>query len=174
MQPDSKNKKGEMKILQTQCKPGVRTASFGFTLVETLVATVVAVTILSAHYLSFAAGLAIVTVTREDLRAYQILLKRMEAIRVSGYSQLTDPAKYPPSVTEYYCEKYKTNGNAGVAYTVTYQAAPGPGTLPPAYRTNMLEVTVGVSWESGKLTRNRSMRTYVARNGIQRYVSGNH
>ena len=162
-----------MKILQTQCKPRVRTASFGFTLVETLVATVVAVTILSAHYLSFAAGLAIVTVTREDLRAYQILLKRMEAIRVSGYSQLTDPAKYPPSVTEYYCEKYKTNGNAGVAYTVTYSAAAAPTTLPPTYRTNVLEVRVGVSWASGNVLRTREMRTFVARSGVQSYIAGN-
>jgi type II secretory pathway pseudopilin PulG len=165
-----------MKFFRIRSKRRARKASFGFTLVETVVAAAVAATMLSAHYLGFAAGFAILTVTREDLRATQIMLQRLEAIRLSGMAQLLDPTKYPPTATEYYDEQGKTNGNGGVAYTVTYSAIPGSSTnltiLPPSYRTNVLEVTVGVSWQSGKVTRNRSMRTYVARNGIQSYVSG--
>ena len=163
-----------MKIEILQSKTRSRKASFGFTLVETIVATVVAATMLSAHYLAFAGGFAIVTVTREDLRASQIMLQRMEAIRLSGYSQLTNPAAYPPSVTQYYDEKGKTNGNGGVAYTVTHQTASALGSLPPSYRSNLTEVTVGVSWASGKVTRSRSMHTYVARYGVQSYVAGKH
>ena|SRR5438093_4697553 len=162
-----------MKIFQTKSKIRARLASFGFTLVETLMATTVGAIMLSAHYLAFASGFAMVTVTREDLRASQIMLKRMEAIRLSGFSQLTDPAKYPTNATEYYDEKDKTNGNGGVAYTVTYSAAAAPTTLPPTYRTNVLEVRVGVSWASGNVLRTREMRTFVARSGVQSYISGN-
>ena len=57
----------KIEILQTQSKARLRKASSGFTLVETIVATLVAATMLSAHYLAFAAGYALVTVTREDL-----------------------------------------------------------------------------------------------------------
>jgi len=172
-----KNKESEMKILQTQSKTRARKAIFGFTLVETMVATLVAAITLSAHFLAFASGFAIVTVTREDLRASQIMLQRMEAIRLSGFSQLTDTTKYPTNTTEYYDQKGKTNGNGGTAYTVTYATKPGyqlvDTTMPNAYRTNVMEVTVGVSWKSGTAMRNRSMRTYVARYGVEKYVSGN-
>src|SRR2546425_389426 len=137
--PDFKTSNMKIKILQTQSKTRARKASFGFTLVETMVATMVAATMLSAHYLAFASGFAIVTVTREDLRASQIMLQRMETIRLCGYSDLTNAAKYPPSVTQYYDEKGQTNGNGGAAYTVTHQTASALAYLPPSYRSNMTE-----------------------------------
>jgi hypothetical protein len=34
-------------------------------------------------------------------------------------------------------------------------------------------VTVTASWNSGKIQHSRSMQSYVARYGVQRYVSGN-
>lgn len=162
-----------MKVFRTRSRARAKKASFGFTLVETLAAIVIAATVLSTHYLGITAGFAIVTVTREDLRASQIMLKTMEAVRLSSFSQLTDPTKYPPSFTEYYCEKYKTNGQGGVLYTVTYTAASSPSVLPPSYRGNVLKVTVGVSWVSGNVTRSRSMDTFVSRHGVQSYISGN-
>jgi len=155
-------------ILETQSKAR---ASTGFTLVETLIAMTVAAIFLSAHFLAFASGFALVTVTREDLRATQIMLQRMEAVRLSGYNQLTNATTYPASVTQYYDEKGQTNAR-GTAYTVAHQIASAPGNLPPSYRSNVTEVTVGVSWTSGKQTRSRSMKTYVARYGAQSYIAG--
>jgi prepilin-type N-terminal cleavage/methylation domain-containing protein len=171
--PDFKTSNMKIKILQTQSKTRTRKASRGFTLVETVVAMLVGATILSANYLSFAAGFAIVAVTREDLRASQIMIQRMEAIRLASYGQLTNAAKYPPSATQYYDEKGQTNGNGGVAYTVTHQTATALGNLPFSYRSNVTEVTVGVSWKSGTTTRTRSMRSYIARYGVENYVAGN-
>ena len=144
----------KIKILQTLSKTRAQKASRGFTLVETMVAIFVSAIFLSAHYLAFAAGFSIVTVTREDLRASQIMLQRMETIRLCGYGDLTNAVKYPPSVTQYYDEKGQTNGNGGAAYTVTHVAASALNStnvnyLPPSYRSNMTEVTVGVSWTSG-------------------------
>ena len=168
---DFKTRNMKIKILRTQSSPRFRTASSGFTLVETMVATMVAAIMLSAHFLAFASGFALVTVTREDLRATQIMLQRMEAVRVSGYNQLTNATYYPATVTQYYDEKGQTNAR-GVAYTVTHQIASALSTLPPTYRSNVTEVTVGVSWTSGTKTRSRSMKTYVARYGLQNYVAG--
>ena len=144
----------------------------GFTLVETVVATFLAAIMLSAVYGGMGAGFSMVKVTRENLRATQILLQRMEAIRLSPYQALQNPASYPTNSTDYYCPG-QTNGGAGVAYSVTYNCAPGPSSLPPSYRSNVVLVTVNASWTSGKVQRTRSMQTYVARYGIQPYVSSN-
>lgn len=165
----------KIKILQTQTNTRAKKASFGFTLVETMVATMVAAIMLSAHFLAFASGFAMVTVTREDLRASQIMLQRMEAIRITGFDQIA--TKFPTNATEYYDEKHKATGGGGAAYTVSYSTKPGyqlvDTTMPTSYRTNLMEVTVGVSWKSGTKTRSRSMRTYVNRYGVESYVAGN-
>jgi prepilin-type N-terminal cleavage/methylation domain-containing protein len=167
----------KIKILQTQSKTRAQKASRGFTLVETMVAIFVSAIMLSAHYLAFAAGFSIVAVTREDLRASQIMLQRMETIRLCSYGDLTNAVKYPPTVTQYYDEKGQTNSR-GAAYTVTHVAASALNStnvnyLPPSYRSNMTEVTVGVSWKSGTKIRNRLMKTYVARYGVEKYIAGN-
>ena len=150
---------------------GRRTSALGFTLVETVVATFATAIMLLALYACFAGGYTMIKMSREDLRATQIMLERMEAIRLSPY---TDLAKYPASVTEYYYENGKSGGTGGVPYTVTFKAEAAPTSLPPSYRNNMMAVTVGVTWTNGNIPRSRSMQTYVARSGIQGYVADNY
>jgi Tfp pilus assembly protein PilV len=157
-------------------KPGARndrTSTGGFTLAETLVAVFVSSFMLTALYACFASGFSIVKVTREDLRATQILLQRMEAMRVSDYTQLTNSAKYPTNTIVYFDEANAGSGKGGTPFTVTFNARKLPSPKPQSqFYTNMLEVTVEASWMSGKVQRRRSMQTYVARQGIQQYVSG--
>jgi prepilin-type N-terminal cleavage/methylation domain-containing protein len=149
-----------------------RPSSCGFTLVETMVAVLVSAFMLMALYACFASGFSIVKVSREDLRATQILLQRMESIRVSDYTKLTDPASYPTNTTVYFDEEHEAIGKGGTAYTVTFNARHLPSPKPQSqFYTNMMEVTVGASWKSGNVQRSRSMQTYVARQGIQQYVS---
>jgi len=143
----------------------------GFTLVETMVATFIAAIVVPSLFAGFAAGFSMVKAAREDLRATQVILQRMEAIRLSAFDTLQNSAKHPPKVTEYYSASGTTNGNGGAAYTVSYKCAPGHTGLPPSYRTNILQITVEASWKSGNVQRSRSMQTYVSRYGIQRYVS---
>ena len=138
-----------------------------FTLVETVVATFITAVMVPAIYASLVAGFAMLQVTRENLRATQIIVQRMEAIRLSPYTLIQNPSSYPTNSTDYYASG-KTNG---VAYTVSYNWQPGPASLPPSYRTNVVLVTVNASWTSGNVQHTRSMQTYVAKNGIQRYVS---
>ena len=143
-----------------------------FTLIEAAVATLLAAIAIPAFYGCLGTGFAMVTSTREDLRATQIILQRMEAIRLSGYDVLTNSTSYPTSITDYYTPAGQANGTAGTVYTVSYKWAPGPVTLPPSYRSNMALITVNASWNSGNVLQTRSNQTYVARFGIQRYVSG--
>jgi prepilin-type N-terminal cleavage/methylation domain-containing protein len=149
-----------------------RASASGFTLTETLVAILIAGVMLPTLFTGLASAFSTVQTTRENLRATQIIVQRMEAVRLAPYKTLQDPAAYPTNSTEYFSPSGQPSGKGGAAYALTYNWAPGPSSLPPSYRTNMLLVTVTASWNSGNVQRTRSMQSYVARYGIQRYVSG--
>jgi type II secretory pathway pseudopilin PulG len=140
--------------------------------VETIVAILIAGVMLPTLFTGLASAFSTVQATRENLRATQIIVQRMEAVRLASYKTLQDPGVYPTNSTEYYCPSGQTGGK-GTAYTLQYNWAPGPSSLPPSYRTNMLLITVTASWKSGSVQRTCSMQSYVARYGIQRYVSEN-
>ena len=146
-------------------------STLGFTLVEAMVATFAAAMMILALYACFAGGFAMIKVTREDLRATQIVLQQMEAIRVAPYAYIKNATMFPTNTTVYFDEAGKSSGKGGVPYTVTFKAEALPSPKPQVqFYTNMVQVTVGVSWKSGNTQCSRSMQTYVAQRGIQGYV----
>ena len=151
-----------------------RASASGFTLVETLVAILMSAIMLPALFTGLAFAFSSMQAMRENLRATQIIVQRMESLRLAPYKTLQDPAAYPTNAIEYFSPSGQATGKGGTAYTITYNWAPGPSSLPPSYRTNVMLVTVTAAWKSGNAAeRTRSMQSYVARYGIQRYVSGN-
>ena len=149
-----------------------RASAAAFTLLEGMVSLGVGGIALIALYAGFTYGFATIDVTRQDLRATEIIVQRLERVRLCSFNQVTNTSVNPLTSVEYYDPPDQTNGAGGIAYTVTFNASvPASGTLPDAYRTNMLLVTVGASWSSGNLQHSRSMQTYVAQNGIESYVS---
>src|SRR5215471_15564073 len=147
------------------------TTARGFTLVETMIASTLGAVMLSALYACFAYGFAEVRTTREDLRATQIMLKRLERVRLCTFDQVTDTSLNPQSYTESYDPRDQGTGGGGVVYNVTFTpSVPDVGTLPESYRTNMLLVTVAANWTSGSIQHSRSMQSYVAKDGMESYV----
>src|SRR5258706_12798821 len=145
----------------------------GFTLVEAMIASMIAAIMVLALYGSFASGYSMVKITREDLRATQILLQRMERVRLCTFAQVTDPSINPPTTLENYDANGVQTGTPGAIYTVSYTASvPTSADLPGvSYQLGMLKVTATATWTSGNGKRSRTMQTYVARDGIQSYVS---
>jgi type II secretory pathway pseudopilin PulG len=143
-----------------------------FTLVETIIAVLAAAVMLPTLYAGFASGFSFVQLTRENLRATQVMVQRMEAIRLASWQNLQNPAYFPTNSTEYYNPAGSANGGPGTSYTINYNWAPAPSSVPPSYRSNMCLVTVTASWKSGSAQHSRSMQSYVARYGIQGYVAG--
>jgi hypothetical protein len=120
----------------------------------------------------FTQGFSVIGTEREDLRATQIILKQIERIRLSPYNQLTLTNYNPQTFTDYFDPADRSTGGGGTAYSGTLTPSiPAVGTLPESYRSNMLMITVGVSWTSANIQHSRSMQTYVAQNGIQSFVS---
>jgi len=143
--------------------------SSGFTLVETMVAVITGAVMLAALYSSFAFGYGSVKLAREDLRATQILLQRMETLRLTSFSAIQSG-----TITDYYDPTSVTNGNPGAVYTITITTnAPTSSDMPvqPVYYMNkMRKVTITATWTNANQLRTRSLQTYASQSGIQSYV----
>src|SRR5258705_159197 len=85
-----------------------RVSVSAFTLIDTLVATLLAGIMLPTLYAGLASGFSMVQASRDDLRATQIILQRMEALRLSPYNAVS---AYPTNVTDYYSPCGQTNGS---------------------------------------------------------------
>src|SRR6266568_604624 len=143
--------------------------SSGFTLVETMVAVITGAVMLAALYASFGFGYGAVKLAREDLRATQILLQRMETLRLTSFSAIQ-----PGTITDYYDPTSVTNGSSGAVYTIKITTnAPTASDMPvqPVYYMNkMRKVTITATWTNANQLRTRSLQTYASQSGIQSYV----
>jgi len=116
-------------------------------------------------------GFGLVKLAREDLRATQIMLQRLETLRLYTWSQFTNAAYFSTNNSvEYYDPAGQPTGSGGTVYTVS--TAITTNTPAASYGPDMRQVTVEVSWMSGKINRKREMSTYVARYGAQNYIYG--
>ena len=159
-----------MKMVQAQGKG--RKGFSGFTLIETVVSLPIAAIGVMSLYACFTQGFSVIGQERENLRATQIMVKQLERIRVCPFDQLTNTVYNPQTMTDYFDPTDQPSGGGGTSYSVTFTpSVPAMGTLPESYRTNMLLITVGISWNSGNLAHTNSMQTYVARNGMQSFVA---
>ncbi len=166
------NKDLKVTVMNIRTNTTARSSTGGFTLVENVVALTIVAIMLTSLYGGFASGFSTVRTSREAQRAAQIMLTKLEAIRVCSFDQLSNTVYNPATWTESFDPKSDASGGGGITYTGTFKTSvPAAGTLPDAYRTNMTLVTVSVSWTSGKLQHTRSMQTYAAREGIESYIA---
>ena len=141
-----------------------------FTLAEVLVAVAIMAVSFVSLYLGISFAFSVTSLERENLRATQVMLQRMEGIRLFTWDQLTDTTLNPTNFQERYFPGSGTIPPSGLFFTGRVDVA--DITLDPAasYSSNMKKVTVTVEWTSGKVPRSRSASTYVAKNGIQNYI----
>jgi hypothetical protein len=146
-----------------------RRFKLGVTLVEVVMATgIIAVTgagtISSINY-----GLCIMRIARENQRATQVMLEKLEAIRLYNWTQVTNSGFIPSSFTAPYDP---TSSSAGTTYYGTMSVSnPNFVGTTPNYSASIRQFNVSVSWTNvGRLTHTRSLSTYVAQNGMQNYV----
>jgi len=141
----------------------------GFTLAETLVAILTGAIMLAALYASFAFGYSAVKLTQEDLRATQILVQRMEMLRLTSFAAIQNG-----TFTDYYDPNAVSDAKAGAVYTISITTnAPTSSDMPVQpvyYMNNMRKVTVTATWTNSNKLRTRSLLTYASKSGIQSYV----
>ena len=141
-----------------------------FTLVETMVGVAVTGIMIVSLYGGFAFGFQEVRLAREEERATQILLERMEVVRLFNWDQVINlPGYIPTSFTAPFYANNPTNPPANsftYSGTVVVTNAPGAET----YLADLRMIKIEVTWPSAKITRRKQMTTLVSQYGLQKYV----
>ncbi len=148
--------------------------SFGgvaYTLAEVIIATALLAILGVSLYGGMSSGFALTQASRENLRATQILLERMEGIRLYNWNQLLYSNWIPANFTNWYYPLTNAGESPGTMYVGRVRIVPQPVLNPSAnYSTNLCAVVASVNWNSAGIPRSRTLATYVARNGVQNYV----
>ena len=141
----------------------------GMTLVDLVMAVAVLGVMASGIFGSFRYGFLTLELTRENQRATQILLEKVETIRLYNWEQIQPTNNFiPATFTDVYDPK-AASCSQGITYTGTVRVEPCD--LKSAYAVNMKKLTVTLSWlTQGRIPHTRSLTTYIAKDGIQNYV----
>jgi prepilin-type N-terminal cleavage/methylation domain-containing protein len=166
--------------------------SRAFTLVEVMVAIAVIGISVGALLTGVSASVLNMRMSRENLRATQIMLERTETLRLLTWDQLNDASFFASGSTQvhyltdsagrqYICSHFqqKYDPNSTNAQGLTYSGKirfydPRNYSITPAYATDSMKaVWIELTWKTGKIFRSRTLTTLVTRNGMQTYVYGN-
>jgi type II secretory pathway pseudopilin PulG len=141
-----------------------------FTMVEATVGMGILGIVLLALFATFSFGFGVVRLSRQDLRATQILQEKMEVIRLYKWSDLTAPGYVPTAFTEPLVTNGPTffNGTISIKTNLSFAS-------PPVYSANLREVIITLSWTNNvkgtnHVLRSRKTRTFVSRYGLQTYL----
>ena len=158
---------------------GMRSA---YTFAEVMVAVAVVAVMVVSLYLGISSSFSIIQRTRENLRATQILVQRVETVRLYNWDQLRytgNPAWFQTNFTAIYDPLAGTNGGVTYYGNIKLTVPPPVSVLPSSvsYRGDMALVTVSLKWTnntgSKAFPHERTFETLVAKSGMQKYVYGN-
>lgn len=142
-----------------------------FTLIEMAVCTAVMSIIFVSLYGGIASGFGLVKLARENLRANQIIVEKMETIRLYNWDQINSNGFIPATFTAPFFPPPVNNTNSdssGVIYYGTLSVTNVP--FSAEYSTNMRLVTVSLTWTNANMARIRELQTLVSQNGMQNYI----
>lgn len=157
----------KIRIPRGQSSPCCDTA---FTIAEVLVSVAIVGVVFVSLYLTISFCFAVTKSERENLRATQVVLQRMEGIRLFNWNQIADSNLNPANFQEQYVPAAGGVPASGIIYTGRVEVASVNLDPPATYGSNMRKITVSVTWRSGNVLRSRSVSTYVAKDGIQNYI----
>ena len=154
-----------MNIRLHQC-PQAR-AAHGFGMVDAIMGMAIAGVLFIGLYAGLAFGFNTIKFARENTRATQIMLEKMETIRLYTWTQINSNGFIP---TTTFTVPYYAVGSTNGSLVYTGQVLIAGSGLNTSYSNDMKKITVKLSWTTGQTPRSREMSTYVSRNGMQSYV----
>ena len=163
-----------MNILGLERKRSRRLSAYS--IAEAVIAVFLLGVLTVALFGAFSSGLALVQLSRENVRATQLMMQKMETLRLLTWSQELNTQIATTNFTDWYDPSGVTTRRAGAQYRGMLSVSPAPTNVPAAYRSDMRTVTVTVYWTnypgsgSRTIVRSRQMQTLAARYGMQNYV----
>ncbi len=115
----------------------------------------------------FSLGFRTIKLSQEEVRADQILMHKLESVRVYNWSLITN--NYIP--TNFSTSFSTTTGAVhGVTYDGSIMVVPFTSAGGETYSSTLRQVTASISWYSEGLTHTRTMTSLISQNGIQTYT----
>ena len=146
-------------------------------MVEIIVSVALLAIVLTSLYAGMTMSFAITQAARQNLRATQIMVERMEGIRLYNWNQLVYSNMVPATFTNYYYPLATENESKGITYYGEMWITNAVLSPSATYSTNMRAIVVTVSWTNYNghqgIPNSRTMTTYASDTGIQNYVYSN-
>jgi hypothetical protein len=154
-----------------------------FSLVEVTLSMALVTVLFVSLYGGIATGFGLVNLARENLRANQVIVEKMETLRLYSWDQINSNGFIPPTFTAHFFPSVITNivetesvlrtnvqsfGNGGITYYGQLNIGDAP--VSDVYATNMRLVTVTLNWTNSGIARTRELKTFVSQSGMQNYV----
>src|SRR5688500_14528659 len=130
----------------------IRQKLAGFSIIEATIGMGIVGTTIATLFSGFTSGFFTMQMARENLRATQIMLERVETIRLYSWDQVTTAGYITPTFTAPY-DPEAAEGQQGLVYTGSIQIVPCD--VPSSYAADMRKVIVQLNWKTGKLQRTR-------------------
>ena len=115
-----------------------------------------------------------VQLSRENLRATQIMAEKLDTLRLYGWKKIIeeDPFYMQRGVVDVpvYSDDPSKAGNDATARVFDTEILIEPAPFTEAYAVDMRMVTVKLTWATGKMKRTRSMSTLISKHGLFKYV----
>lgn len=165
-------------IIRTPNNRSAQSGQLAFSMVEILIGMAIMGVVFVSLFAGMSVSFASTQAARENLRATQIMLERMEGIRLHTWNQLIYSNMIPSTFQTSYYPLALSGQSTGITYFGTIEITNKPMVPPTTYSDRMRAITVTVYWtnyygngrKTNALVRSRSMTTFTARNGVQNYV----
>ncbi|MBI5775679.1 MAG: type II secretion system protein [Verrucomicrobia bacterium] len=161
-----------------------RRRELAFTLIEIMVAVAIIAVVFVSLYSGITMGFAVINQARENLRATQVMLDRLEEFRIYNWTYVhggNTNGIYGSSVipTNFWVPFFPTGSytNSDITtncptngfYYACNLAITSSG-MTESYATNIVRVTLTVKWTNGVAARTRTLTTLVSEYGMQNYL----
>jgi hypothetical protein len=114
-------------------------------------------------------GFSSITLARQNLRATQIALEKMEIVRMYSWEQVNSNGFVPTTFTApFFPTPSAGDTNGGMTYYGTI--AISKVNLSTTYDNDMRQVQVRLDWTNRTAPQSLEMSTYVSQYGMQRYI----
>ena len=141
----------------------------GFSIIDVLVSFILVGLMFVSLYGGLSSGFAVISLARENLRATQVVLEKMETVRMYSWDQVNSNGFVPPTFTApFYPDVTGGTNMPGITFYGTTVITNAD--VDNAYRDNMRQVTVTVNWTNRNVKHTREMRTLISQYGMQRYI----
>ena len=139
------------------------------TIMEVTVAIVIILITVVGLLGCFSYGFFAMQLARENQRATQILLEKVETLRLYSWDQINSNGFIPQTFTDVYDPQSPT-GYQGVKYSGSFIISNFPPVV--SYSNNLRQVVIHVQWTNNRsfISRGRTITTLVAKDGLQNYV----